>query len=62
MLRTWKMGLVGVGGLNRSQAYVHHPRIQVIAVCDVAESALQRAGDMFGLPESSSLRPLRKSP
>lgn len=53
MLKTWNMGLIGVGGLNRSQAYVHHPRIRVAAVCDVDGAALERAGDLFSLPDAA---------
>jgi predicted dehydrogenase len=47
----WKFGLVGFGGLKRSQAYINDPRVEVTAVCDVSTSALERAGDLLRLPE-----------
>lgn len=47
----WKFGLVGFGGLKRSQAYINDPRVEVTAVCDVSTSALERAADFLRLPE-----------
>ena len=47
----WKFGLVGFGGLKRSQAYINDPRVEVTAVCDVSANALEQAGSFLRLPE-----------
>ena len=49
----WKMGLVGLGGSRRSAAYMHHPRVKVVSVCDSDTALLETAGDDLGIPETS---------
>lgn len=53
MAKLWKMGLVGLGGSRRSAAYMHHPQVEVGAVCDTDLDTLQQGGEELGVPESS---------
>ncbi|MDF2670193.1 MAG: gfo/Idh/MocA family oxidoreductase, partial [Paenibacillus sp.] len=53
MAKTWKMGLVGLGGSKRSAAYMHHPQVEVAAVCDQDAEVLAKAGDELSIPSSN---------
>lgn len=51
MDKKWKMGLVGLGGSRRSAAYMHHPQIEVVAICDQDSAVLEKAGGELGVPD-----------
>lgn len=53
MAGKWKMGLVGLGGSHRSAAYMHHPQIEVTAICDVDTDILERVGNDLEIPDAS---------
>jgi predicted dehydrogenase len=53
MAKTWKMGLVGLGGSRRSAAYMHHPQVEVTAVCDRDSEVLAKAGDELGIAHAA---------
>lgn len=53
-MKTWKVGLVGTGYWSDKHldAWRRIPEVEIVALCDVSPSALQRRASQFGVPES----------
>lgn len=45
-----RIGLVGLGfGINYLRAYVRHPDVKYVGLCDISEQTLQEVGQQYGI-------------
>lgn len=53
MVRTWRAALLGCGsrGAQASRAYRHHPRTEVVGLCDLDRARLDALGDELGVTD-----------
>ena len=53
MANTYRVGVVGCGGMGRSHtgAWTDHPAAEVVAAADINETQLQNLAEQFSIPE-----------
>ena len=53
MAKTYRVGVVGCGGMGRSHtgAWTDHPAAEVVAAADINETQLQNLAEQFSIPE-----------
>ena len=53
MAKTYRVGVVGCGGMGRSHtgAWTDHPAAEVVAAADINETLLQNLAEQFSIPE-----------
>jgi len=62
MARTYRAAMLGVGprGLQQAQAYRRHPRVRLVAICDIDDARRTVAAQEFGLGAEHAYTDLRR--